>query len=108
MTRPSGSAGRPRHLTRKAGIRWQPVTSVAGLPSCWLSEWMLWVDAADLGGFGDAADGEQVGAHAEVAVLLVALGVDGVEAADHDLLQAVVDLVFRPEEVLEVLHPLEV
>ena len=55
-----------------------------------------------------AADGEQVGAHAEVAALLVALGVDGIEAADHDVLEAVVDLVLRPEEVLQVLHPLEV
>src|SRR5258706_7909444 len=63
---------------------------------------------AHLRGLGDTADGEQIRRHAEVARLLLALGVHRLEAAHHNALESPVDLVLRPEEALQVLHPLEV
>src|SRR5258706_16342595 len=68
----------------------------------------LRIYSAHLRGLGDTADGEQIRRHAEVARLLLALGVHRLEAAHHDALESLDDLVLRPEEALQVLHPLEV
>ena len=84
------------------------VTGGRALPPVTMGWARLGVDASHLGRFGDAAHGQKVGAEAEIAVLLPPLGIDGIEAAHHDLFQAPVDLVLGPEEALEILDPLEV
>src|SRR6266481_3922469 len=65
-------------------------------------------EAADEGGFGDAADGEDHGAGAGRDVVL-AHGVDHlVEGAHDDLLQARVDFVDVPHQAFLVLYPFEI
>ena len=43
-----------------------------------------------------------------LTLVLFGIADDGVEAFDHDFLQALVDQLLVPEEALAVLHPLEV
>src|SRR5437879_12525858 len=69
---------------------------------------LLWEEAADQGGFRDAANGEDHGAGARGDVML-AHGVHHlVEGADHDLLQARIHFVGVPHQPFLVLHPFKV
>src|SRR6266851_4699286 len=69
---------------------------------------VLRVDAANFSGLGDAGDGEQIGAHAQVGLLLGGFTLHSMESTRHDGFEPVIDFVFGPEEALQVLHPLEV
>src|SRR3972149_5539548 len=53
-------------------------------------------------------DGEHVGRQPHGDLLGFSVVEHVVEALDHDLLELLVDVLLRPEEVLNVLHPLEV
>src|SRR5260370_37013291 len=73
----------------------------------------LWIRSsriypANFGGFGDTGHGQQVRAHAQVAILFLRFVVDGLVGARHDALQLAVDLLFGPEEALQVLYPFKV
>src|SRR5579884_3563773 len=68
----------------------------------------LWEEAARFEGFGDAADGERIGAEAEVGAVLERGGGDFGEGAAHDGFQAGVDLALGPGEAFLVLHPFEI
>ena len=66
------------------------------------------VHAANLGGFGDTRYGQQIGAHAQAALLLLRLIAYCLVGAFHDVFQLAVDLLLGPEEALKVLHPFKV
>src|ERR1035438_6010942 len=59
---------------------------------------MLGVEAAEFDGLGDAVQGQHVGGDAIVDFVGAGILDDGVEAFVHDLLEAVVDQFFVPEE----------
>jgi hypothetical protein len=56
----------------------------------------------------DALAGHREGGGAQRDAVAVGGVPDVLQRADHDLVQAHVDLVFGPEEAAEVLHPFEV
>ena len=60
---------------------WVAPTRTAGLlgQGC-----VLWVDAANFGGLGDAGDGEQIGTHAQVGLLLGGFMMHSMESTRHD------------------------
>src|SRR4029077_8469033 len=65
-------------------------------------------EAADEGGFGDAADGEDHGSGAGRGVVLADGGDHLMEGAHDDLLQARVDFVDVPHKAFLVLYPFEI
>ena len=68
----------------------------------------LRVEPAELDGLDYATHGQEVGGLAHVDVPLLVDGVHALERLDHDLLEAVVDLVLGPEQAVQALDPLEV
>src|SRR5579862_5268360 len=90
--------------------RWAPTLTDKERPLEWgtRGRFQLRVDAADLDGFGDAADAEDVGGNARRHVAVEMNLRNVVEGGLHDALQAVVDILRFPEKVRFVLHPFEV
>src|SRR5579864_5426608 len=68
----------------------------------------LRIDAAELGGFGDATDRYHVRGPAHVHVVLFRFFQRIAESFGHLALEPLVDFVFFPEVLLEILHPLEI
>jgi len=66
------------------------------------------VDAALLGGVGDAVDCQHVGSDAVVDAVILRVSNDVVEALGHDVVQALIDFGLGPEVAHAILHPLEV
>jgi hypothetical protein len=70
--------------------------------------WWLWEQSADEGSLRDATNSENHGASAWRYVVF-AHGVHHfVEGADHDALEAQIDLFGIPEQAFLILHPLEI
>src|SRR5438552_14581084 len=68
----------------------------------------LGIDTAGLEGFGDALNADDVSGGAHVAVMMLLSIFDSVEGLAHDAAKLLVNLVLVPEELLQVLDPLEV
>src|SRR5437660_1373477 len=68
----------------------------------------LWIDPSNHRRVGNPLHGKRVGGQAHVDSLVHRGVKDVVEGARDDVMQLGVDLLFLPEEGLEVLHPLEV
>src|SRR5688500_17682767 len=68
----------------------------------------LRVDSADRACVGYALDSDEIGGGAHVDFFAAGHAGDVDVGAEQDLLHSVIDLIFVPEEVLQVLYPLEV
>src|SRR5579864_784751 len=95
---PGASAGTPDSLYVKRGVpRGDPDPPA-----------LLWIDASDRRGVGDALHGQRIGGEPHVDPLVDRRVEDLVEGARDHVVQLGVDLLLLPEEGLQVLHPLEV
>src|SRR5512138_1091484 len=66
------------------------------------------VDTAQLEGEGDAVNGQHVCSDPIIHRVLLCVGDDMVEVADHQFLQTGIDHVLVPEETLPVLDPFKI
>src|SRR6202023_1375892 len=69
---------------------------------------VLWIYSTNFGCFCYTGNGEEIGTHAQVGLSLQGLLTGSLVGPCHNRFQSIVDLVFRPEATLQVLHPLEV
>src|SRR5947207_9767049 len=91
-----------------ADIHGSPTSRVVQEVGLFYAEPSLRPNTASTHGIGDAINRQDVGAGPQLHAVLGRCCVDVGKCFRHDALQTTVDVVFIPEQLLQVLHPLEV